>query len=228
MPVHLIFDLLAVALAAALSALVYVWRLRDAPNLPLNGGEGYFLCLGAGLALGSYGLGTANLWLSGVPMVGRSIMGALVGAILGVEIYKVAKGLRGSTGLLFVPAFAMLIIVGRIGCALSGIEDNTYGIPTTLPWGHDFGDGIRRHPVAVYESLSMAVFLVLALIALARRSPVFIANGFYLMVGFYALQRFGWEFLKPYAPVAGPFNLFQMTAVCLIFYAGVMMHRIRR
>lgn len=225
MPIHLIFDLLAAAVAAALTLIVHHLWLRDLPRHPLRAGDGYFLALGAGIALGSYGLGSLNLWLSGVPMAGRSVLGALAGGIVAVELYKARRGITGSTGLIFVPTFAALVAVGRIGCALSGLEDNTYGTPTTLPWGHDFGDGIPRHPVALYESLTMAGFLAAALIAIARRSPLFLTRGFYLMVGFYALQRFGWEFLKPYAPVLGPLNVFHLTALGLMAYAAVMLRK---
>jgi phosphatidylglycerol---prolipoprotein diacylglyceryl transferase len=224
-PIHLGFDLAAAALALIVTALVYRWRLKEAPHLPFQTGEGYFAALSAGLLVGSYGLGTANLWLSGLPGIGRSILGALAGAILAVELYKASRGIKGSTGLLFVPAFATLVVVGRIGCALSGIEDNTYGTPTTLPWGHDFGDHILRHPVAAYESLTMAVFLAAALLALARRTPLFMAKGFHLMVASYAVQRFAWEFLKPYGSLLGPFNLFHLTALGLLVYALWMIRK---
>ena len=115
-----------------------------------------------GAIAGGYGAGTLNLWLSGEPGFGRSIVGALAGAIIAIELFKWRKGIRGSTGLIFVPAFATSVVIGRIGCYLSGIEDNTYGLPTALPWGHDFGDGILRHPVQLYESLSMLFFLAVA------------------------------------------------------------------
>jgi prolipoprotein diacylglyceryltransferase len=44
-------------------------------------------------------------------------------------------------------------------------------------------------------------------------------NGFYLMVLWYAAQRFCWEFLKPYAPVLGPMNVFHLICLALIAYA---------
>ena len=94
--------------------------------------------------------------------------------------------------------------------------------PTSLPWGHDFGDGVLRHPVQIYESASMLLFLIVALECFARRQPFFMANGFYLMVGFYASQRFIWEFLKPYGTVLGPFNAFHIVCVILILYAAWM------
>lgn len=205
---------------------VWLWRLSDLPRNPLRpGNERYFAALSVGILIGSYVLGTGNLWLSGVPAIGRSIEGALAGGILAVELYKARSGISGSTGLVFVPTFATLVAVGRIGCALSGLEDHTYGLPTTLPWGHDFGDGIPRHPVAVYESLAMAGFLALSLAAFARRNPYFSAHGFHLMVAFYAAQRFAWEFLKPYATLLGPLNLFHLTSMVLFAYAAVMLVR---
>jgi phosphatidylglycerol:prolipoprotein diacylglycerol transferase len=170
-------------------------------------------------------MGSLNLYLSGQPAVGRSILGALAGAILAVEGFKAARGIRGSTGLVFVAAFPVSVAVGRWGCFLSGLGDFTHGVPTALPWGYDYGDGIARHPVQLYESFAMAAFLVAALWALRRRNPVFLRHGFYLMVLWYAAQRFAWEFFKPYATVAGPFNLFHLVCAALAVYAAVMIAR---
>ena len=225
--IHLVFDLLAATVAAFLSVVAGRRWLHDLPRSPFRMGDGYFVALGLGVMLGSYGLGTLNLWLTGLPGIGRSVLGALAGGIVAVELYKVSRGIRGSTGLIFAPAFAALVAVGRIGCALSGLQDNTFGTPTDLPWGHDFGDGVLRHPVAVYEGLTMALFLALALRAIVRRNPVFMRHGFYIMVGFYAAQRFLWEFLKPYATVAGPLNLFHLVTLALAGYAVVMISRQR-
>lgn len=60
------------------------------------------------------------------------------------------------------PAAALGYGVGRIGCLLSG--DGDYGIPTSLPWGMSFPNGLvpttqRVHPTPIYEFL---VALVIA------------------------------------------------------------------
>jgi prolipoprotein diacylglyceryltransferase len=149
----------------------------------------------------------------------------LAGAIITIEAFKWQKGIWGSTGLIFVPAFAASVVIGRIGCYLSGLEDKTYGLPTALPWGHDFGDGILRHPVQLYESLLLLLFLAVALILLAWRQRFFMRNGFYLMVLFYGGQRFVWEFLKPYGSILGPFNLFHFICAGLCCYSIWMMGR---
>ena len=54
------------------------------------------------------------------------------------------------------PACALGYGIGRIGCLLSG--DGDYGIPTTLPWGMSFPNGLvptteRVHPTPIYEFL---------------------------------------------------------------------------
>jgi phosphatidylglycerol---prolipoprotein diacylglyceryl transferase len=226
--VHSVFDLLAAVSALAMTVLVYRWRLAAAGQKIEGAGPGYGVALVAGAVLGGYGAGSLNLLLSGIPGVGRSIVGALAGAILMVELFKRARGIRGSTGLIFVPAFATSVMVGRWGCFLSGIEDQTHGTPTSLPWGHDFGDGILRHPVQLYESASMAVFLALSLILIGRRNSFFMANGFYVLVVWYGSQRFVWEFFKPYGAVLGPFNLFHLICATLVCYGLVMMRGERR
>ncbi|MGL6182998.1 MAG: prolipoprotein diacylglyceryl transferase [Aestuariivirga sp.] len=223
MILHTVFDLAAAVAAMTVTALVYRWRLTDAGQKIEHAGIGYAAALLAGAATGGFGAGTLNLWLSGAPGIGRSIVGALAGAILAIELFKRWRGIAGSTGLIFVPAFATSVVVGRWGCFLSGIEDNTHGTPTSLPWGHDFGDGLMRHPVQLYESFTMLAFLVVALVLIGRRNPFFMRNGFYLLVLVYAGQRFVWEFLKPYGGVIGPFNLFHLICAGLVIYAVIMM-----
>jgi phosphatidylglycerol:prolipoprotein diacylglycerol transferase len=223
--IHTAFDLLAACAALGMTLFVYQWRLRDAGRKIDSAGPLYGLALVAGAAAGGFGAGTLNLWLSGTPGIGRSILGALAGAIAAVEIFKHLRGISGSTGLIFVPAFATSVMVGRWGCYLAGLADDTYGTPTALPWGHDFGDGVTRHPVQLYESFTMAAFLAVALVLIAGRNPFFMRNGFYLMVLVYASQRFLWEFLKPYGAVVGPFNLFHLICGGLVIYSLAMMAR---
>ena len=222
MLIHTIFDVLAAVSALVMSLAVYRWRLSEQGDRITRAGPGYLIALIVGAALGGYGFGTLNLWASGLPGIGRSIVGAMAGAIAAIELYKWRTGLTGSTGIVFAPAFATSVMIGRIGCYLSGLEDQTHGIPTSLPWGHDFGDGIARHPVQLYESAAMAAFLIFALVSLYRRAPFFMASGFYLMVGWYAAQRFLWEFLKPYGAVFGQFNVFHLVCAGLIAYAVTM------
>ncbi len=217
---HVTFDILAWLVALATAWGVWRWRLADAMN-QLTGkiGKGYFMALAAGGIVGAWLFGSLNLYLSGQPGLGRSILGGLVGAIIGVELYKYRVNIRGSTGLIFAMPLAVAISIGRIGCFSAGLPDFTYGTPTGLPWGVDFGDSISRHPVQLYESVSMFLLLVVLLTGLQRRSPFIMKQSFYVVVGWYGLQRFAWEFLKPYGTLIGPFNMFHGLSILLIGYA---------
>ena len=115
--------------------------------------------------------GTANALLSGVHALGFSMVGGIAGAIASVEAFKRFTGVSGSTGIVFAAPFAATVAVGRWGCFFSGLADFTYGTPTGLPWGVDFGDGIARHPVQLYESLAMAAMFVVLIQRFRARDP---------------------------------------------------------
>lgn len=97
-------------------------------------------------------------------MGGKTIVGALVLGLISVELIKRYIGLRESTGDLYAIPLALGIAIGRIGCFLTGLSDNTYGTPTSLPWAVDFGDSIPRHPTQLYE-----IIFLLALIPILHK-----------------------------------------------------------
>src|SRR4051812_2008111 len=164
---HLPFDLLAWGSGLVASLLVYRWRLKGAVETVAAKVDGYyFLSLALGAVAGAWAAGSLNSLRESHPALSHSIVGALVGAIAGVETYKAFRGVRGSTGGVFVASFALGAVIGRLGCFFSGLVDDTYGAPTRLPWAVDLGDGIPRHPVQLYESAAMALFLALYLLAL--------------------------------------------------------------
>lgn len=217
---HILFDVLAWASAGLLARLLYVWRLRDMAAAAVAGiGPLYVVVLALGAIAGAWGFGSWNTALGDVPHPSHSVAGALAGGIVGVELYKMTRGIRVSTGAIWVGPLALGIAIGRWGCLFAGLPDETYGIPTDLPWGVDLGDGVPRHPVQIYESLMMLAFLAVYLVALARRAAWTRGRAFYLFVLFYAAQRFAWEFLKPYPDLIGPLNLFQLLALAMILYA---------
>jgi phosphatidylglycerol:prolipoprotein diacylglycerol transferase len=226
---HLLFDLAAWVSAALLARLLYRWRLREAAVGASAGlGPGYAFALALGAIAGAWTFGSLNTGLTRFPHPSHSIAGALAGAIVAVEIWKWSRGIRGSTGAIWVGPLALGIAIGRIGCLLAGLNDETYGVPTRLPWAVDLGDGIPRHPVQLYESAAMLSFLAFYLAALHRRAAWTQNRAFYLFVLFYAAQRFCWEFLKPYPRVLGPLDVFQLLALPMIAYALVFDGRARR
>ena len=70
------------------------------------------------------------------------------------------------------PAACVGYAIGRIGCLLSG--DGGYGVPTSLPWGMSFPNGIvptteRVHPTPIYEFLAAALIAWILFRSDARR-----------------------------------------------------------
>jgi prolipoprotein diacylglyceryltransferase len=216
--IHSLFDLLALLVALAVYRLVTA-TASGVPAEPWKVHPLYIAAGAGGATIGAYLFGSANLWLTGIGGVARSIEGAIAGGIVGIEALKWRSGIRGSTGLRFVAPLAAAIAVGRLGCFSAGLEDMTYGTPTALPWGVDFGDGVPRHPVQLYEAAAMAAFLFAFVFLLRQKVEWVRRTGFYLFVAVYALQRFGWEFLKPYGTVIGPLNLFHLLSLALVAYA---------
>jgi len=226
---HLTFDLLAWVLAFIAGLLAARLRRSNPDHPAMRLPPAYYAAVLASAVIGAYGFGSLNLILSGQSGgMGRSIVGALAGGIIGAEIYKKVAGLRGSTGLAFVAAFSVGVAIGRIGCYLSGLEDYTYGIATALPWGVDLGDGISRHPVQIYESAVMGLFALAFFIGIWRNQIWATRYGFYAMVLVYGAQRFIWEFLKPYDGLIGPLNLFHLVTAALCVYAVIMMTKVKR
>jgi len=219
--IHASFDVLA-WLAAAAAALWVTRTGRVTFPLPEPLRLSYLAVLLIGAALGAVLFGSANLWLSGMPGLARSIEGGIAGGIVAIELYKRFAGITARTGARFALPFAVGVAVGRIGCFLSGIDDFTHGTPTTLPWGHDFGDGVLRHPVQLYESAAMALFAIVYVMRVRAGDRFWIANGFYLAVAYYGAQRFVWEFWKPYGTIIGPFTLFHLLSAAVLVYAVVM------
>lgn len=224
---HYVGDL-AAWLAAFLGARwVFRHRHTSVQGLARQTAPGYFISLAAGAALGAWLLGSLNTLRDARPVLSHSIAGALAGAIVAVELWKWFRGVRGSTGGPFVIPLCLGIIVGRWGCLFAGIGDQTYGVPTGLPWAVDLGDGIARHPVQIYESLTMAAFLAVYWRALVMGRPWAVRHGFHAFVLAYAVQRFAWEFLKPYPLLVGPFNVFHFVMIGLSAYALIWIARDR-
>jgi prolipoprotein diacylglyceryltransferase len=111
---------------------------------------------------------------------GKSLLGALAGGYLAINLAKRAFGYTRSTGDSYVLAIPIATAIGRVGCFLSELP---LGTPTTLPWGISVPPsaaaqfavcpycGGPMHPSMVYEIL----FNLVAAVVIARwrdRVPV--------------------------------------------------------
>ena len=136
-----------------------------------------------------------------------STMGfAWFGAFLGGFVALVLLARRYRMNILLMldvasPAAALGYGIGRIGCLISG--DGDYGMPTSLPWGMSFPNGLvptteRVHPTPVYELL--AALLIAYLLwrigprILRREQPDGTVFAYYLLLT--GLSRFLVEFIR--------------------------------
>jgi prolipoprotein diacylglyceryltransferase len=149
---------------------------------------------------------------------GKTIVGGLLGGWLAVELVKRLEKIRSRTGDLFAVPLCLGIAIGRMGCFLAGLADDTYGKATALPWGVDFGDGIHRHPTQLYE-LAFLVLLAWALQLWSKRPH---QNGriFRAFMAAYLLWRLLIDFLKP-QPLVHGMNMIQWACVAGLLALGL-------
>ncbi len=148
---------------------------------------------------------------------GKTIVGGLIGGLIGVELIKKAYGVTRSTGDMFALPLVAGTAIGRIGCFLQGLDDGTHGLPTSLPWGHDYGDGIPRHPAQLYE----IAFLVVLAAFLIKMKPKLAREGdlFRLFMVSYMSFRFLVDFVKPGVPIAGLTVIQWACFATLVYYS---------
>lgn len=196
----------------------------------------------AGAALGSKllfwledpGLTWHNLHNPTYLIGGKTIVGALAGGLIAVELIKRYIGLRTSTGDLYAIPLASGIAIGRIGCFLTGLADNTYGTPSRLPWAVDFGDGILRHPTQIYEILFLLLLVPILYAVLkqipsrkvvpsANLNPIPVSrylpgDAFKVFMVGYASFRLLCDFIKPYPRIFLGLGGIQWACLLLLLY----------
>jgi phosphatidylglycerol:prolipoprotein diacylglycerol transferase len=166
-------------------------------------------------------------WVDLLRPGGKTIVGGLLGGWIAVEIAKKISGVKSRTGDLYAVPLCVGIAVGRLGCFFAGLADDTYGKATRLPWGVDFGDGVRRHPTQLYEF----AFLVLLGWVLWRwnERPHQDGEVFRGFMAAYLAWRLVEDFLKPQPTVIG-MNWIQWACVAGLCWlaASETISRVRR
>ncbi len=183
-----------------------------------------------------YALEAAQPTLSGfLREGGRTLLGGLAGAYLGVILAKRSIGYRAHTGDLLAPGVALGIAVGRIGCFLAEAP----GTATSMPWGVRVPPeiaitlanctacttGAAMHPSFLYES---AFMLVAAwwLYPHARRGTMpaqWMQEGdlFKLFLLTYAVFRFVVEFTRENFVIAFGLSGSQLTVLAAMLWLSV-------
>jgi phosphatidylglycerol---prolipoprotein diacylglyceryl transferase len=158
----------------------------------------------------------------------KTIVGGFLGGLFGVEMVKKMIGEKKSSGDLFVKPILLALIIGRIGCFSMGVYEKTYGLPTGLPWGMNLGDGITRHPVALYE-IGFLILLWVTISRLERNYELVAGSMFKIFMIAYLLFRFLLDFIKPHYNIIPGLSSIQLACVTgLIYYRRDIwfMHRI--
>ena len=127
-------------------------------------------------------------------LAGDSGPGAVLGGRVALWLSERKTGAAREADLMIRPVAVSLLLLS-IATSFWALRGQTYGVPTTLPWGIDFGDGVARHPVMLYH----AAYLALALWMHARMSRAGLRDGeaaMLFVIGYSAIcLLFG--FLKP-------------------------------
>lgn len=202
---HLIFETLGF-----FAGFRYYLYLRKQQQDPITDGNRVIILVAAtfGAFLGSRMLGALehpdNLIKATHPLLSfyanKTIVGALLGGLFSVELAKKGIHERHSSGDLFTYPLILAMMIGRIGCFTAGLEEETYGNPTTWWTGINLGDGVPRHPVTLYE----IAFLGLLWFALEKAGPFKPGYRFQFFMIAYLAFRFALDYIKPhYSYIAG-------------------------
>ena len=227
LPVHFICETLAYALGYR----YYAYLRGHQPDLISNHNR-LIIFIGAAFGgfLGSHLVGVLeNPQLLGQMnfryfMGNTTIVGGLLGGLIGVELTKKKIGVTVSSGDLMVFPLILAMIIGRTGCFLAGLEDGTYGIQSSLPWAINFGDGIPRHPTNSYEivfwlTLGLSVYL------LEKKMPLKDGAKFKLFMASYLSFRFLIEFIKPDYFFSFGLSVIQLASIAgLIYYYKIFVY----
>jgi phosphatidylglycerol---prolipoprotein diacylglyceryl transferase len=153
----------------------------------------------------------------------KTIMGGLFGGLLGVEFCKWLIGEKRSSGDLFTLPLIVGIFIGRIGCFLAGTNEFTYGIETSTFAGLDLGDGLKRHPLALYE-LIFLTGLFFTLRVVYRKNTLAPGVIFKLFMLSYFGFRFIIEFMKPNVfYLLGLSSIQWLCVLCFVYYRRTLM-----
>ncbi|MDB5132961.1 MAG: prolipoprotein diacylglyceryl transferase [Mucilaginibacter sp.] len=218
-PVHFVCETLAYFLGYR-----YYIYLRKHTTDPINAENRLIIFIGAafGALIGSHLVGVLEkpALLSHFDLIylmgNKTIVGGMLGGLIGVEVTKKRIAVKVSSGDLMVYPLILAMIVGRIGCFLAGLDDGTYGNASSLPWAIDFGDGIRRHPTNLYE---IAFWIVLWVMLKSIESHRRFSDGskFKIFLSSYLVFRLVIEFIKP-----DYFFSFGLSVIQLVCIVGIL------
>lgn len=194
-----------------------IWR-RDSRLMAVYFGALFGSLIGAKLAyLGAEGWmhwGSPFMWQQWA--TGKSIVGALAGGYVGVELAKSLVGYRQATGDNFALVVPVAIAFGRVGCLLQGCCLGRVCAPAW--WTMVDARGLSRWPAVPVEIL-FNVFLVLVIL-LMRAKCWLPGQHFHVYLMAYGLFRVVHEPLRDTPVLTGSVTGYQVAAL-LLFFLGL-------
>lgn len=221
LPVHFLFETLAYFCGYR----YYLW-LRAGIHDVISDDDRIVIFIGAaaGAFLGSHLLGILEQprLLRGMNLLyfmgNTTIVGGLLGGLWGVELTKKQIKVNTSSGDLMVFPIILAMIIGRTGCFMAGISDGTFGIPSSLPWAIDFGDGICRHPTNLYEIIFWIILWTM-IRTIEKKNQLKNGSRFKLLMVAYLSFRLAIEFIKPDYFFSFGLSVIQLACIAgLIYY----------
>lgn len=217
----IIWDILPWVLVAGIIG-ARLWHIFTPPESSLiNGKNPYFI----------YPLDMLKIWNGGL-----GIPGAVMGGALALFIYCRQKKLSFPAWVdIIAPGLALAQAIGRWG---NFVNQEVYGLPSTLPWAI-FIDSAHRlpgyeniatyHPTFLYESIWNLLNMGL-LLFLGHKHADKLKDGdlflIYLLV--YSTGRFALEFVRiDYSPIAGiNINQALMAVVFILALIGLVLRHV--
>ncbi len=176
--------------------------------------------------------GAIAIWSGGL-----SIFGAIVGGFLGGYIYIRRNHLNVWQ---YLDYAGLALPLGQaIGRLANFVNQELYGVPTTLPWGLRIDashrvdpykslidypiDSTRFHPLFAYEALwNLGTFIVLVWLFNRKRQVLRYGDYFLLYLMSYGFVRFVLEFIRADVPSVGGVNSSQAATAAMFLGALVL------
>ena len=149
-------------------------------------------------------------------VVGKSVLGGLLGGYLAVELAKRVVRYRQPTGDLFATVLPLALILGRFGCLQAGCCLGVACNPAWFTLADEYG--VQRWPAVPLEILFNLV-CVLVFYTL-RKGSVLRGQHFHLYLIGYGLFRMCHEFARDTPEIIGGISGYQIAAV-LVAVLGI-------
>jgi len=215
-----------------LMASLILWANRPSQSIEkfpilLGGLIGGFIGAKLSFILAEWAIWRESPWLLLQVLYGKSILGGLLGGWAGVEVAKLASGLRQRTGDEFARIIPVGIGLGRLSCLAHGC---CLGQATSeLPWRGLRqmleSCGLTRWPAPIVELLFQVGFLTVSYAL--RNRPGLRGQHFHLYLISYGTFRFVHEWLRDtpryFEDFLPPYQV--LAAICALLGVWAFWHR---